>query len=134
MVESGMTYSPAQLVIDNEIYSMIKRVMQGIAVNDTTIDLDTIHKVGPGGSYLTTKTTVKNMRGLNSTGDIIDRCNRESWLAAGGLDMAEKARQRAQKILSEHKPSAPLSDETKAVLRSMVDEAEAEFREKKLMK
>ncbi len=129
-----MTYSPAQLVIDNEIYGMVKRIMQGIPVNDLTLDLETIHKVGPGGSYLTAKSTVKNMRGLHTVGDLIDRRNRENWQKLGGQDMAEKARDRALKIIREHQPSVPLSDDLKATLRRLVEDAEAEFRERGFLK
>lgn len=129
-----MTYSPAQLVIDNEIYAMIKRIMVGIPVNDLTLDLDTIHKIGPGGSYLTAKTTVRNMRGLHSVGDLIDRRNRANWLEAGGLDMYEKARIRAAEIIRTHQPSVPLSDSQKSTLRGLVESAEEEFRSLNLMK
>lgn len=134
MLETGLTYSPAQLVIDNEIYVMIKRIMRGIPVNDLTLDLDTIHKVGPGGSFLTAKTTVKNMRGLHSVGGLLDRRNRGNWRAAGGQDMEERARERALKILKEHRPSVALPEGTKSDLRRLVEEAEAEFRDLKLMK
>ena len=52
MLEMGMTMSYEQLLIDQEIVKMIRRVLQGIAVNKETIALDVIKKVGPAGNYL----------------------------------------------------------------------------------
>ena len=51
MLEMGMTMSYEQLLIDQEIVKMIRRVLQGIAVNKETIALDVIKKVGPAGNY-----------------------------------------------------------------------------------
>ena len=40
MLELGMTFSMEQLVIDNDIISMIKKVMQGIPVNEETLGVE----------------------------------------------------------------------------------------------
>jgi trimethylamine--corrinoid protein Co-methyltransferase len=37
MLDSGLIFSYAQLVIDNDIFKMVRKVMQGIAVNDETL-------------------------------------------------------------------------------------------------
>ncbi|RLG40761.1 MAG: hypothetical protein DRO05_05565 [Thermoproteota archaeon] len=60
-LESALTYSYEQLVIDNEIPGMCNRAIRGIEVNDETLALDVIEKVGPGGHYLTQKHTLKHV-------------------------------------------------------------------------
>ena len=46
MLELGVTFSFEQLVIDNDIISMIKKAMDGIPVNDYTLAVDAIKEVG----------------------------------------------------------------------------------------
>jgi len=49
MLDSGMSMSLEQYVIDNEIVAAVRHSLKGIEVTDETIDLDTIMRVGPGG-------------------------------------------------------------------------------------
>lgn len=130
MLESGLTFSHAQLVIDNEIVKMIRKVMQGIPVDDENLAVDIIKQVGAGGDFIMQEHTMKYMRTLPSNPQIIDRRNREGWLDMGGADMSERAAEKAREILQNHKPD-PLSDEIKSALRSIVIEAEEEFAVKK---
>ena len=73
MLEMGMTMSYEQLLIDQEIVKMIRRILQGIAVNKDTIALDVIKKVGPAGNYLGERHTLKYMRQELSTTTLINR-------------------------------------------------------------
>lgn len=50
-VENGTLISLEQLVIDNEVVGMVDRMLKGVQVDDERIGIDTISKVGPGGSY-----------------------------------------------------------------------------------
>ena len=118
----------AQLVIDNDIFKMIRKVMQGMHVDDENLAVDIIKSVGPGGDFLMQEHTMKYMRTLPSVPNLIDRNNRENWLFAGGKRLAERAAENAAEILANHKP-IPLSDEAKSVLRSIVEESGAEMEE-----
>lgn len=129
MLDSGLIFSYQQLVIDNDIFKMVRKVMQGVLIDDENIALDIIHSVGPGGDFLMQQHTIKYMRTLPSNPNIIERGNRGNWLNAGGKDMAQKASERAADLLASHKP-LPLSDEHKSALRSIVEEAEAESEER----
>ena len=128
MLDSGLIFSYAQLVIDNDIFKMIRKVMQGIRVDDENLAVDIIKSVGPGGDFLMQEHTMKYMRTLPSVPNLIDRGNRENWLASGEKGLAEKAAERAAEILANHKP-LPLSDEAKSALRSVVEESDAEMAE-----
>jgi trimethylamine--corrinoid protein Co-methyltransferase len=128
MLDSGLIFSYAQLVIDNDIFKMIRKVMEGMRVDDENLAVDIIKSVGPGGDFLMQDHTMKYMRTLPSVPNLIDRGNRENWLASGEKGLAEKAAERAAEILANHKP-LPLSDEAKSALRSVVEESDAEMAE-----
>ena len=61
MLELGVTFSMEQLVIDNDIISMIKKAMDGIPVNDYTLAVDAIKEVGVGNDFIGHITTMDNM-------------------------------------------------------------------------
>ncbi len=130
MLDSGLIFSYAQLVIDNDIFKMIRKVMQAMHIDDENLAVDIIKSVGPGGDFLMQDHTMKYMRTLPSVPNIIYRGNRENWLASGGKGLAEQAAERAAEILANHKP-LPLNDEAKSALRSVVEESDAEAEELK---
>lgn len=123
MLELGITFSFTQLLIDAEIVRMIKRVMQGIAVNDETLALEVIKAVGAGGNYLNQKHTRKFMKQEQSRVNLIDRRMRDRWMEKGGKSMADRAREEALKIKQNHHPQ-PLDPEVSSRLRAIVEEAE----------
>lgn len=125
MLDSGLIFSYTQLVIDNDIFKMIRKVMQGMCVDDENLALDIIHAVGPGGDFLMQAHTMKYMRTLPSVPNVLDRSNRETWLAGGGKWLAEAAAEKAADVLARHKPD-PLSDAVKADLRRVVEAADEE--------
>ncbi len=130
MLDSGLIFSYAQLVIDNDIFKMIRKVMQGMHVDDENLAVDIIKSVGPGGDFLMQDHTMKYMRTLPSVPNLIERNNRENWLASGGKGLAERAAERAAEILANHKP-LPLSEEATSALRAIVEESNAEMEEMK---
>jgi len=125
MIEMGMTIDYGQLVMDNEFARMIKYVVQGIAVTDETLAVDVMHEVGVGKDFLSHDHTMKHMR-TQSQPKLIDRRTREDWAAGGKTDLYERAMEEARFILENHKPD-PLPDEVLSIIRSIVEEAEAEL-------
>lgn len=130
MLEMGMTMSYEQLLMDEEFVKMVRRVLQGIAVNRDTVALDVIKAVGPAGNYLSQKHTRTYMRQELSTTNLINRRMRDSWERAGAKDMAAAAREKAIKILETYKPT-PLPDDVKKRVHEIVEEGEAESRERR---
>ncbi len=127
MLESGVTFDYGQLVMDNEFAEMIKHVVNGIPVNENTLAVDIISKVGSFGQFITEKHTFDHMKGMSQPA-LIDRRVRDKWEKAGGNTMHEKALEKAREILKTHKPT-PLSDEVKSEMRSIVERTEAEIKE-----
>jgi len=127
MIEMGMTMSYEQLLIDAEIVRMIRRVMQGIAVNDETLAAEVIKAVGPAGTYLSQRHTMKHMRTESSQARLIDRRNLETWEKQGGKDISARANDEAKRILETHKPT-PLPDDVVREIKNIIKEAEEEIR------
>ena len=130
MLDSGLIFSYAQLVIDNDIFKMIRKVMKGVSVSDEDLAVEVIKSVGAGGDYLMQPHTIKYMRTLPSVPNLIERGNYDRWLGRGGKDFAVRASEKAAEILASHKPT-PLNAEVTSALRSIVEEADAENEEMK---
>ena len=126
MLELGITFDFAQLVIDNEIAEMIKHVVRGIDVNDYTMAVDVIKEVGIGGEFVTNMHTFENFKKVQNDPKIFDRRMREGWEALGSKDVLERAREEAKNILENHKPD-PLPAGTEKMLEDMVAEGEEEL-------
>jgi len=127
MLESGVTFDYGQLVMDNEFAEMIKHVVNGIPVNEETLAVDVIRKVGPFNQFITEKHTFEHMREMSQP-TLIDRRVREKWKIAGGQTMHERAMDKARDILRNHKPT-PLSGKVRSEMRSIVENVEAEIKE-----
>jgi trimethylamine--corrinoid protein Co-methyltransferase len=129
MLESGITFDFAQLVLDNEFAKMIKHTVKGFGVNKETLAADVIKEVGPAKDFLTHNHTLKHMRS-QSQPELIDRKSIEDWRVAGGTNIYERAAEKAKKILENHKPE-PLTKAVSIKIRSIITETENELGESK---
>jgi trimethylamine--corrinoid protein Co-methyltransferase len=125
MLEMGITFDLAQLVLDNEIAGMILYSLNGIVVNDETLSVDVIRELGIGKDYMAHASTYKHMKSQSQV-QIIDRRMREDWEAAGSTDIYKRAHDKMINILETYEPS-PLPDNVRDTLRSIVEEAEKEL-------
>ena len=124
MLEMGITFDLAQLVLDNEIAAMILHTLQGVPVNDTTLAVDIIKEMGIGRDYLAHESTFNYMR-TQSQAKLMDRQMRANWEAAGAKDIYARAHEKMLDILKTHEP-VPLPDSVRQDLRRIVEEAEKE--------
>ena len=124
MTESGVTFDPAVLVMDDEWIAMIRVFLGGIRVDAETLAGDDIRAVGAFGDFLSLPSTYAHMR-EQSQPRIMDRRVREDWQADGAADMYERARQKACEILESHKRE-PLDDEVKARMRAVMERTDRE--------
>jgi trimethylamine--corrinoid protein Co-methyltransferase len=106
MFATGMTCSHEQLIMDEEISAMSKRIAEGIAVNDDTIAADLIKKIGPGpadDSYLTAEHTLKWLRSDEYLAPRVSvRESRATWESSGAKDTYQIARDRVQQFSKEN--------------------------------
>lgn len=128
MLEMGMTMSYEQLLIDQEIVHMTRRILQGIPVNKETMAVDVIKAVGPTGNFLGQKHTRQYMRQELSTTNLINRKMRESWEKAGSKSIEIVAREQAIEILENYEVT-PLPADVKKRIHDIVVEGEEEAEE-----
>jgi trimethylamine--corrinoid protein Co-methyltransferase len=124
-LESGLCGSLAQLVVCNEIVGWIEHLVAPVEINDETLALDLIDDVGPDGQFLDTKHTLAHFR-EHWYPDVFERGNYDQWRAAGGKSLGERAAERVEKILEEHK-SEPLPEDVTRAVHTVVERAEAQF-------
>ena len=97
------------LVIDDDLAGMVKRIMEGIKVNDDTIAIDVIKKVATsdkkGVNFLAESHTRKHMKSELYMPRLADRSRRSTWQKKGAKNIIERAREKVDKILEAHKPN-----------------------------
>ena len=124
MIESGVTFDCAQLVMDNEFAKMIKFVVGGIRVDDESLMVDEIHRVGAFGDFLSLDSTYKHMR-EQSQPRLLDRRVREEWQMDGATDLYTRSRAQAREIIENHRPE-PLDADVVRQMRAFVQAADQE--------
>jgi trimethylamine--corrinoid protein Co-methyltransferase len=103
--------SPEVMVFVDEIINMAKVFMGGIEINDDTLPLDLIDKVGPKGSYVTEKHTLKHFRRFWAP-TIFDRSTSRTPETRG---CAELLRDKTINLIKTHKPKPLPTDIAKEV-------------------
>jgi trimethylamine--corrinoid protein Co-methyltransferase len=120
-LESGLTFSFAQLVICEEMIGWIEAFLKGVEVSDETLALDVIAQAGPEGQYLNKDHTRRHFRELWYP-SILDRNDHKTWQKGGGKTLGQRAAERVEEVLGDHRPE-PLPDGVKAKLRQIVERA-----------
>jgi trimethylamine--corrinoid protein Co-methyltransferase len=103
-LDGTMMESNALLVLDDEICEAVLRLGHGIEVNDKTLAIDLIKKVGYEGNYLTEDHTAENFRSELFIPSLYSREPFETWKKEGEPLVMDHARERTKKILAEHEP------------------------------
>ncbi len=123
-VENAITFSPLQLVIDNEIAGIFRRTLDGFDVNDDTLALDVIEEVGIGGEFITHPHTLDNYKKEFYLPDLVERLPWQSWEDSKYKDITDKAKERAAELMDKE-TEKPLSKEQEKEIDEIVKEAEA---------
>jgi trimethylamine--corrinoid protein Co-methyltransferase len=101
LMEFALTVCKEKYVVDNEILGMAMRAVKGIEVNEETLALKTIAKVGPGGNFVSARHTRKYMRKEHYKQLLSDRLPRKDWEEQGRLDGLARAQKTVDAILGE---------------------------------
>jgi trimethylamine--corrinoid protein Co-methyltransferase len=125
-INNGLTSSYEMLVSMDEAAGMVKRIMGGVEVNEETMAVDVIDKVGPAGHFLSEDHTYRHFR-ENWFPSLLNRENYETWKDSGGLTLGDRASRKAREILESHRPQA-LPDSVQSQLSEIVRNAEARHR------
>lgn len=123
LVESSMTLSLEQMLIDSEIAMMCKRLQDGINISEETDFYEDIAKVGAEGHFLKQKSTRKALRSSEFyMPSLIERTTWDQWVALGSKDMYVKAHEKVEEILASD-IKHPLEHNVKKEIDEIVEEA-----------
>lgn len=124
MLEMGMTFSFGQLVIDDEIAAMVKRIITGINLQDEVMGVDLIKEIGIGGHFLSERHTIDHLRSEQVQSTIIDRRVREEWESMGSKSIIQSANEMAAELIRTHTPN-PLPEDVVKELKRIVKRPES---------
>jgi trimethylamine--corrinoid protein Co-methyltransferase len=120
-LESGLTFSLAQLAICDEVVGWLDHCLRSVEVTEETLAVDLIDKVGPDGQYLDSAHTRRHYR-ERWYPTLMERDNYDNWQAKGGMTMLQRAVERVDQILDQHRPE-PLPEETAQAVHAIVERA-----------
>ena len=87
------------MVVDDEIIGMVKRILTGIEVSEETLAVDLIKKMGFNGNYLFDNHTRAHVRELWQA-KLGETGNYDGWKNAGAKSTTEKAQEKVAEILA----------------------------------
>ena len=114
-------------VLDDELYADVFRVLRGFEVDEDHLALDVLDKVGPMGTFLTQRHTMKHLKaGEIRLSPLWDKRTMDRALADGLRPVHEAARDAVRRILKEHEP-VPLDADVERELARVVRDGEKEL-------
>jgi len=117
-VESDQLLVLEQIVVDNEIGHLVERIFQGIDSSPEKVLTDDVVKLGPGGIFLTVRSTRTMARsGETYRSGLLDRHTLDQWLELGKPSMYSTAHEKVEDILA-----APLEDPLQTDVIQKLDE------------
>jgi trimethylamine--corrinoid protein Co-methyltransferase len=103
-------FSPAIAVYANEVIEQARLFARGFVLDDTTVSLDEIARVGPGGDFLTSELTLARFRQAYYQSDIFATLTLEEWHARGCPEAGQLLRQYTQDLLAGLEPPEEHAD------------------------
>jgi len=103
LLNGARIFSFEQLLMDCEIFDLLRAVTQGVTVNQDTLAEEAIHAIGPRNHFLKSKHTRAHMRDVWQP-TVINRAPWDEWVRQGRPSADDYARQRARHILETHQP------------------------------
>jgi trimethylamine--corrinoid protein Co-methyltransferase len=120
--DGGRIFSPVAMLLDAELFDLVRRIPLGFAVDEDTLALEVIEKVGPGDHFLGEPHTLRHMREM-WTARFMDTETWEAWEEAGRPQPPERAHARALETLETHE-TLPLDPAAEARIREVIAEHE----------
>jgi trimethylamine--corrinoid protein Co-methyltransferase len=110
-LESEMTVSPVQAVIDEEMIAYARRYRRGVSADDDSLALDVTRSVGISGSFLDHDHTLRNFRRELHHPDLLLRDRRAAWVRQGSRPLEQVAQEKADRLMADPTPGGKLSDD-----------------------
>ncbi len=117
-LEAGLTTSPEMIVFTDEIIAMTRHFMAGVKLDAEALAIEAIHRVGPGGNYLTDEHTIAHFRELWQP-ELFNRQRAADWRARGSKRLGERLREKTMAIIENHQPE-PLPDSVRGEIEHIL--------------
>ena len=98
-LNSNLSLSLEQAVIDYELFKSLNRLLEGINVNKESLGFDAIKRVGPSGEFLSDEHTIRHMKSEWWFPELFHRGAWDDWEAHGRPNVL----QRAEEVVQESK-------------------------------
>jgi trimethylamine--corrinoid protein Co-methyltransferase len=105
MISTGLTVSYESLLLDHEVFGLLKRFRRGIEVNEETLAVELIRKIGTWGSFLEEEHTARHFRAENWYPQLSCRALLDRWSAAGSREALNTAAARVREMLQGERQS-----------------------------
>ena len=116
LLDSALSASYEEIVIDEEIVGNVRRIAGPCEVNAETLAIEEILRLPFGGHYLESEHTLRHFRKELFRPALADRRNWQHWAEEGGTDASQRAGARAAELLSSMRPVSGLPpDRARAV-------------------
>jgi trimethylamine--corrinoid protein Co-methyltransferase len=103
LLNGARIFSFEQLLMDCEIYDILRAVAQGFEVNEETLALAAIEAAGPRSHFMTSPHTRAHMREVWQP-SVMDRSPWDEWVRQGRPTADDRAQQAARRLLATHQP------------------------------
>ena len=125
-MEAGMTVSFEKFIIDAENLAMMQRFLQGVAIDNETLALDSIAAVGPAGHHFGTPHTQARFETAFHASTVADRRNYDAWQSAGAPTTVERANQVWKEMINRYQ-APPLDPGIREAMEDYVARREQEL-------
>jgi trimethylamine--corrinoid protein Co-methyltransferase len=124
--EAGMHCSTAKFIVDAEMCEMGYRMAQGVNWDDFDAALSAVPDIGPGGHYLGHPHTLEHFQEAFFMPEMFDNNSIEQWQAEGGVEINERALNKARAMLNEYE-EPKLDDDVNEALLDYIARREREI-------
>ena len=106
MMASLLGVSFEAFVLDNEMLSLVNRMLRGVELTDETLAFEAMQKVIEGAGHFIGETqTMQAMQRDYVYPTLADRLEPDAWAESGSTDAYERARQAVAAVLEDHQPN-----------------------------
>lgn len=118
---SGTAGAFETLVVMDEMVRWVRTYLAGVTVDETTVAVDEIDAVGPGGTHLGRKYTRRHYREW-LVPDLLSQQSHEAWTEAGETTLLQRAAEKTRELRGRDRDHR-LDDPTVAELERLADRA-----------
>jgi trimethylamine:corrinoid methyltransferase-like protein len=121
-LEVATVVSPLQVIVDNEVISMVRNVMTGFTLDDENLAYDVLVDTKPGDHFLTADHTLRHCRESFIPQNFI-KLTREDWELAGSKTLMDRLLDRYHTLMEKENPGL-LSDDLAEEVDSIAGDAD----------